>query len=209
MATPNSTPPVAPTAAATPSFLCRAKTRSVDFLVPEFLRREYGRIVANTEESSQISAEYEQPGYFPRPPEWTVGIIGGLCAFTLLFSTFALMEYADGHTWFWNEEGFVWPWVGILWSLTVYNDETLNDSEAAYDGTSITACPMPGSTTPAGPPTPPKIIIPPTPLLPRGLRPVHLPPPLTHHSGILGESPMPTKFKHFSRHSNMGIVDEE
>jgi hypothetical protein len=45
------------------------------------------------------------------------------------------------------------------------------------------------------------MIIPPTSQLPGGLRPVHLPPPIpaqVHRSGILGESPMPPKFKHFS-----------
>ncbi|KAH7392214.1 hypothetical protein DE146DRAFT_766376 [Phaeosphaeria sp. MPI-PUGE-AT-0046c] len=45
------------------------------------------------------------------------------------------------------------------------------------------------------------IIIPPTPQLPGGLRPANLLPPTPteiHKSGILGESPMPLKFKHFS-----------
>lgn len=50
------------------------------------------------------------------------------------------------------------------------------------------------------------VVIPPTPLLPGGLRPaVDLQPPINaspaqiHRSGLLGESPMPTnKFKHFS-----------
>jgi hypothetical protein len=45
------------------------------------------------------------------------------------------------------------------------------------------------------------MIIPPIPQLPGGLRPVHLPPPTpaqVHRSGVLGESPMPPKFKHFS-----------
>jgi hypothetical protein len=30
-----------------------------------------------------------------------------------------------------------------------------------------------------------------------------------HHSGLLGESPMPIKFKHFSGHSDLEGVDEE
>lgn len=135
--------------------------------------------------------------------------VGGLCASALLFSTYALMEYANDHTWFWNEEGFVWLWVGMLWSFTVYDDETLDDIVAVHNGTSITASPTVVSTTPVGSPARHDIIIPPTPLLPRGLRPVHLPPPPTHHSGILGESPMPIKFKHFSGHSDLEDVDEE
>jgi hypothetical protein len=43
-----------------------------------------------------------------------------------------------------------------------------------------------------------EIVIPPTPFLPRGLRPVNRLLPSVHHSGLLGESPMPGRFKHLS-----------
>lgn len=135
--------------------------------------------------------------------------VGFLGAFALIFPAYALMEYADSHIWPWNGEGWVWPWEAILWSSTVYNDETPGDSVAIYKYTNITASPTIGSTTPAVSPARPDIIIPPMPLLPRGLRPVHLPPLLTHHSGILGESPMPIKFKHFSGNLDLGSVHEE
>ncbi|KAL1799335.1 hypothetical protein ACET3X_003372 [Alternaria dauci] len=215
MAAPTSTP-----TATAPSFLYRVQTRFVDSFLPDCIRQEYQRIIANlfTYKYAYIAlattilfaaAEYEQPGYFPRPQELTVGMIGGLFAFALFFSTYALMEYADDHTWFWNEEGFVWPWVGILWSLTVYNDETLSDSSTMHTVTSFPTSSPVASTTPAGSPARPDIIIPPTPMLPRGLRPVHLPLPPTHHSGILGESPMAPMFKHFSGNSGSDNVDEE
>jgi hypothetical protein len=43
-----------------------------------------------------------------------------------------------------------------------------------------------------------EMVIPPTPFLPPGLRPVNRLLPSVHHSGLLGESPMPGKFKHSS-----------
>jgi hypothetical protein len=119
------------------------------------------------------------------------------------------MEYVENHTWPWDDEGFVWPWEAILWSGTMYSDETLGESVAVHNDMSITASPIVSSTTPADSPARADIIIPPTPLLPRGLRPFHLPPPPTHCSGILGESPMPINFKHFSGHSDLESVDEE
>ena len=54
------------------------------------------------------------------------------------------------------------------------------------------------STTPEGSPARLDIIIPPTPCLPRGLRPIDLLAQPTHPSGLLGESPAPIRFKHFS-----------
>lgn len=86
MADPNSTPTVAPTAAAAPNFLCRAQTRFVDSFVPDCVRQEYRRIITSlfTYKYAYIalattvlfaSAEYEQPGYFPRPHELTVGMV--------------------------------------------------------------------------------------------------------------------------------------
>jgi hypothetical protein len=86
MAAQNTTPTVAPTAAATPSFLRRAKTRVVDFFLPEFLRREYRNLIVCFSENRYkciaiavtvlfAAAEYEQPGYFPWPSELTTALV--------------------------------------------------------------------------------------------------------------------------------------
>ena len=68
------------------NFLCRAQTRFVDSFVPDCVRQEYRRIITSlfTYKYAYIalattvlfaSAEYEQPGYFPRPHELTVGMV--------------------------------------------------------------------------------------------------------------------------------------
>ncbi|KAI4944912.1 hypothetical protein J4E91_008256 [Alternaria rosae] len=252
MATPKSDsgviPATATATAAISTFLRRITTRVVDFLIPENIRQEHRRIIATFAKYKYALvalaastlfaiAEYEQPGYFPRPQELTAAVIGFLCASMLIFAAFALMEYTETHTWPWEDEGFVWPWQALLWSGTAYVDETIGESVTAYrntnmmapsirvdggddavkqdettfgdDSTSSMAASTLGSTTQAGSPARAEIVIPPTPLLPGGLRPIHLPPPPVHHSGLLGESPMPVKFKHFSGHSNLENVDEE
>jgi hypothetical protein len=148
------------------------------------------------------------------------------------------MEYTETHAWPWEDEGFVWPWQALLWSGTAYVDETVADDVAAYrnlnmssssshrvdgkgdasdqddiasgnDGADTLATSTLNSATPAGSPARHDIIIPPTPLLPGGLRPIRLPPPPVHHSGLLGESPAPIKFKHFSGHSDLENLEEE
>jgi hypothetical protein len=149
-----------------------------------------------------------------------------LCAGSLIFPVFALLEYLETHTWPWQDEGFVWPWEALLWSGTVYIDDTFGDSVAAYrnsyiessptvrgsekevvgvanEGDSTTMAVEDASTTTKDSSKRPEMIIPPTPFLPRGLRPVHLPPPVIHHSGLLGESPMLNRFKQFSGNSKM------
>lgn len=84
MAAPNPIPTVA-----APSFLYRAQTRFVDSFLPDCVRQEYRRIIANlfTYKYAYIAlattvlfaaAEYEQPGYFPRPQELTVGMVCNL-----------------------------------------------------------------------------------------------------------------------------------
>lgn len=70
----------------------------------------------------------------------------------------------------------------------------LSPASSGRSTATLTASPL---STPAGQP----FIIPPTPFLPRGLRPIHLPPPTPaqiHQSGLLGESPQAPRFKHFS-----------
>jgi len=156
-----------------------------------------------------------------------------VCASALIFPALVLIEYEETHTWPWDDEGFVWPWQKWLWSGTVYNDETINESLASYrvdhfksvaslfeeeegeegivdfgrsgfEGKDAVEEPV-QSTTPEGSPARPEVIIPPTPCLPGGLRPISLPPPPpTHSSGLLGESPAPIRFKHFS-----GLLQEE
>jgi hypothetical protein len=86
MAPPIAIPTVAPTVAATPTFLRRVGTRVVDFFVPEFLRREYRRIIASLCKFKYAYialaasilfavAEYEQPGYLPRHQELTLALV--------------------------------------------------------------------------------------------------------------------------------------
>jgi hypothetical protein len=123
------------------------------------------------------------------------------------------MEYDETHTWPWEDDGWVWPWQAVLWGNTIYGDgEEFGESVTAYfhrpdinaeDGNAI-AEPFAGDDP----------IIPPTPFLPGGLRPVQLERP-QHHSGLLGESPAPIKFKHFSGDGRRfmglreGITEEE
>jgi hypothetical protein len=93
-------------------------------------------------------------------------------------------------------------------SITEYmkspNRTPVSDSSPEVDGWTI----VDGSTTPDPPPVDDPII-PPTPFLPGGLRPNHLllPQPV-HHSGLLGESPAPIKFKHFSGNGFRGLGND-
>lgn len=114
----------------------------------------------------------------------------------------------------------------------MYSDDTFGDSVATYrnsyiepsptvggsekevggvadEGESTTMAVEDASATTKDSPKRPQLIIPPTPFLPRGLRPVHLPPPVIHHSGLLGESPMLNRFKQFSGNSKMQSNKEE
>lgn len=121
----------------------------------------------------------------------------------------------------------MWPWEALLWSSTVYYDETTDQSMAAYEdwhdvpalqGPSLEmvrgwrqheqTSPTP-STTPEGSPARQLRTVAPTPFLLHGLRPLHLPPPPTHRSGLLGESPMSVQFKHFGRRFGSGGDEDE
>jgi len=88
MATPttNSTTVPATATATTFNFLRRIRTRVVDFFLPENIRQEYRRIIAPLAKyryafvalvASTLFAiaEYEQPGYFPRPQELTNAVV--------------------------------------------------------------------------------------------------------------------------------------
>jgi hypothetical protein len=105
----------------------------------------------------------------------------------------------------------VWPWQAVLWGNTVYGDgNEFGESVAAYvhppDSNAEDGIAAPEPFAGNDP------IIPPTPFLPGGLRPVQLP---QHHSGLLGESPAPNRFKHFGGNGrgfmglSEGIKEEE
>lgn len=141
-------------------------------------------------------------------------------------------------TWPWDDDGFVWPWERWLWSRTVYNDEAVGESIASYtvdhlqsvallfdeagheregsvdfgrsgfEGRGDVGGLVP-STTPEGSPARFDIIIPPTPCLPGGLRPIDLLVQPTHPSGLLGASPAPIRFKHFGNFSVEESDEEE
>jgi hypothetical protein len=148
------------------------------------------------------------------------------------------MAYEESHTWPWEDDGWVWPWEALLWSNTIYLgddevdlsasvagymrankptsprvDSPLRDESRTEDGGGTVESNKPSVETPTGHDDP---IIPPTPFLPQGMRPVSLRPPQTmHHSGLLGESPAPAsvKFKHFSENGFVGprngVIKEE
>jgi len=91
MATPTTNSTTAPatstaSTATTFNFLRRIRTRVVDFFLPENIRQEYRRIIAPLAKyryafvalaASTLFAiaEYEQPGYFPRPQELTNAVV--------------------------------------------------------------------------------------------------------------------------------------
>jgi hypothetical protein len=170
-------------------------------------------------------AEWQQPGFLPHTDKLTNAIVGFLCATLIVVGILVLQDYTENNRWPWAEEGWVWPWEAWLWSETAYdlgastNTSAESDNSPLLPATPIIASTFasltpntPGSTPASSaqrdslampPPTAFKqpFIIPPTPQLPRGLRPIHLSPPTPaqfHHSGLLGESPMPHKLVHFS-----------
>jgi hypothetical protein len=165
-------------------------------------------------------AEWQQPGSLPCPRHLTNAIIGFTCATLLVLGILALAAFIETNKWPWEEEGWVWPWEKWLWGGTVgdfgASVRTLESpvppttpfipktSPSGLASTSLTQhntrftksknieIPMPPPTALKRP-----IIIPPTPQLPGGIRPLPTPAQI-HKSGIIGESPVPMKFKHFS-----------
>jgi hypothetical protein len=165
-------------------------------------------------------AEWQQPGSIPRPQQLTNAIIGLTCATMLVMGILTLTAFIETNKWPWEEEGWVWPWEKWLWGRTVGDFAA---SARSLESPVPPTTPFVPSTTPSGsppsrfarintpitkffnanismpPPTAFKrpIIIPPTPQLPGGMRPPPTPARI-HKSGIIGESPMPMKFKHFA-----------
>ncbi|ENI04684.1 hypothetical protein COCC4DRAFT_121584, partial [Bipolaris maydis ATCC 48331] len=178
-------------------------TTIVDFFLPDPLQSEY-RVISTTLANNYSSclclfvvlvfaiAEFEQPGWFPRPEELSSAVIGFLGVGTIIFLVVALLEYVETHTWPWEDEGFVWPWEALLWGGTVYNDEALEETVAEHSGSCVTqVSPQAGTKKVGCSEHGQDIIIPPTPFLPGELRPTSLSPPIRHCSGLLGESPTP------------------
>ncbi|KAF1838428.1 hypothetical protein BDW02DRAFT_576347 [Decorospora gaudefroyi] len=190
----NSTAPSA--SDAMPTLFHRGASALMEWLIPAPLRDEYRQIIDLLAQCPYaypillvsifvILVEWEQPGYFPSPDEWSTATVGFLCAGALVFSVFALLEYVETRMWPWDDPGWVWPWEALLWGHTVYNDDGVREcvSEEAPPASS-------GNNDPV------------IPSLPRGIGPLH-PPSLSsmHRSGILGESPMPGRFRHFGGRS--------
>ncbi|KAH4053198.1 hypothetical protein HBH49_096510 [Parastagonospora nodorum] len=159
-------------------------------------------------------AEWQQPGFIPGPQQLTNAIIGFLCATILVLGVRAVNEYIETNKWPWQDEEWIWPWEKWLWQDTVYDlgasTRTIADGlvspPSARTPHMVEASPMkpisPRTKTPVIetnsmlPPTASKrpIIIPPTPQLPVGMRPPPMPAPAQiHRSGIIGESPAPSK----------------
>jgi hypothetical protein len=175
-------------------------------------------------------AEWQQPGFMWRPQYILNAVTGFMCALFLAFGVVVMLDCIEMARWPWEQDGWVWPWQAWLWQRTAYDfgasTSTQTDSfmSPLPPATSATKASPPAptfgsptaqttSSTPAKnattfdfsmpPPASVKqtMVIPPTPQLPGGLCPVHLPPATPaqiHRSGILGESPMPPKFDHFS-----------
>jgi hypothetical protein len=169
-------------------------------------------------------SEWQQPGSTLCPENLSNAIIGFLCATSLVLGVLALLDFIETDRWPWEEDGWVWPWQAWLWKETVFDlgasTSTYvagNDSLLSYTSPSVAETlrfdsPVQNNTltNDSGTMMPPpptisrqSIIFPPTPQLSIGLRSSFLLPPTPaeiHKSGILGESPMPSKFKHFSGH---------
>ncbi|KAF2821719.1 hypothetical protein CC86DRAFT_410799 [Ophiobolus disseminans] len=160
---------------------------------------------------SVLYTEYQNPGYFPRPASLTNGIIGFLCASAIILAVVTLHDYIETKKWPWQEDGWNTAY-DFGASVSTAAPATLQRVGFATPEASITPAARIGTVMP--PPTARKqpIIIPPTPFLPPGLRPIHLPPPTPHPSGLLGASPEPRRFSHFSgdgfvdKHNNLRAI---
>ncbi|KAF1840243.1 uncharacterized protein K460DRAFT_410842 [Cucurbitaria berberidis CBS 394.84] len=196
---------VSETSSTTVGYLCRLGTTLADLFIPTPLRQN-PQSLSNKMSQFPMTyryialcgaivlglAEWEQPGFLPNTDELTTALVAFLCAGLVIFVMIALMDFADTYTWPWDEDGWVWPWEALLWGRTVYADE-LRESVA------LNVPPLPRADRGEGNDSgvfsqayQQPFIIPPTPHLPSGLRPVYLPPP-EHKSGLLGESPMTRK----------------
>jgi hypothetical protein len=131
-----------------------------------------------------LLAELEAPGTLPRPKSLLNALIGLTCALLLVHALITTGDFFEHGTWFWQVDGFVWPWQAWLWRATAYS-------------TSPPATPTPTPRTSrftfSMPPPSSTLIIPPTPQLPLGMRR----PLIGHASGLMGPSPVPVRSKAF------------
>jgi hypothetical protein len=69
-----------------PGLFSRIMSKIAEFLMPAFLRREYSNILNTLAKGKYVYlavvlaivfgiAEWQQPGYFPRPEEWTYALV--------------------------------------------------------------------------------------------------------------------------------------
>lgn len=66
-------------------------------------------------------AEWQQPGYVPRPWSLSNAIFGFLCATLLIFGVLATADFIETQKWPWQEDGWVWPWQAWLWQGNAYD----------------------------------------------------------------------------------------
>jgi hypothetical protein len=171
-------------------------------------------------------AEYEQPGFIPPPRHIFNALISFTCVSAVIVAALAVLDLFETNEWPWEQEGWVWPWQVWLWNNTIYEFSTSTSTCADESSFYISSCAAENRTNgnDYATMTPPSqatfkqpFIIPPTPQLPGGLRPASLPSPTpeqVHKSGIIGESPMPDKFRHFPSYGSarkgekLGVVAE-
>lgn len=156
------------------------------------------------------------PSLLPSPLELFIGVFSYFCAGCLI-SVFLILDNAwDAVVWPWKGEGDVWMW---WWEVWVWR-ATVNEGEGEGE-MSVIETPVGGKlgrqddgVNVEDPDGSMELYIPPTPMLPRSMRsstppassPTSSPtsssmtesPLVRHKSGLLGESPAPVRFKHFS-----------
>jgi hypothetical protein len=205
--------------------LRRSATAVADIFVPTPVRQHW--IILYTTIHTTISAypaqfrygflavtllaaltELSQPGYLPRPKELSNVIIGLACTTLVTHCALALCDFLDNDKWPWQEDGWVWPWQAWLWKNTAYDPGASTSTHADEPNSPLQrASPaLAHSPSTRAAATQTRNVIPiddksgrftfsmPAPV---GLRRLDIPSRQTHKSGILGESPMPPKFKYF------------
>lgn len=174
-----------------------------------------------------LAGEYEQPGFLPKTDRLSNAILGFSCAIGLILLVVVLQDFSETKKWPWQERG----WVSRLWSSTLHDIDgtiaslfqytTRHDIAQNLDlnpipnklGVGDTHFVMPtnallGSANTnlcsSGPPFLRFL----NPVGPDCTSPIKADP--LHKSGLLGDSPIPQKFKHFngdSFHSYQQLLD--
>jgi len=149
-------------------------------------------------------AEYQHPGYLPTAHQLAVGATSLLSSAAAAAALLALDDWLEDAVWPWHQPGWVWPWERWLWACAVGSEDPSEPSFLSQT-TPCARAHAAGAQVRAAPGAPDDaLVIPPTPLLPRGMRSgmrvMADTPPVVHRSGLLGESPL-------SRPASGGNVD--